>query len=73
MWEKLASPLETGWTIIGKDLITTADSFLYQHFCWDGYSEDDIAIMPIEEVFLRQGENINLHGVKEVTKGRVLV
>ena len=37
-----------------------SDLFLYQHFCSDGHSEDDIAIMPIEEVYLRQGENISL-------------
>ena len=28
--------------------------FLYQHFCLNGNSEDDIAIMPIEEVSLEE-------------------
>ena len=36
------------------------DLFLYQHFCSDGHSEDDIAIMPIEEVTLEEGECMNL-------------
>ena len=36
------------------------DLFLYQHFCSDGHSEDDIAIMPIEEVALEEGECMNL-------------
>ena len=32
------------------------DLFLYQHFCSSGHSEDDITIMPIEEVSLEEGE-----------------
>ena len=35
------------------------DSFLYQHFCSDSHSEDDIAIMPIE-VSLEDGECMSL-------------
>ena len=36
------------------------DLFLYQHFCSNGRNEDDIAIMPIEEVFLEDGECLSL-------------
>ena len=36
------------------------DLFLYQHFCSNGHSEDDIAIMPIEEVSLEEGECLSL-------------
>ena len=35
------------------------DLFLYQHFCSDSHSEDDIAIMPIE-VSLEDGECMSL-------------
>ena len=34
--------------------------FLYQHFCSNNHSEDDIAIMPIEEVSLEEGECLSL-------------
>ena len=34
--------------------------FLYQHFCSNDHNEDDITIMPIEEVTLEMGENITL-------------
>ena len=30
------------------------------HFCSSGHSEDDIAIMPIEEVSLEEGECLSL-------------
>ena len=36
------------------------DLFLYQHFCSSGHSEDDITIMPIEEVSLEEGECLSL-------------
>ena len=36
------------------------DLFLYQHFCSNDHSEDDIAIMPIEEVSLEEGECLSL-------------
>ena len=36
------------------------DLFLYQHFCSSGHSKDDIAIMPIEEVSLEEGECLSL-------------
>ena len=36
------------------------DLFLYQHFCSSGHSEDDITIMPIEEVSLEDGECMSL-------------
>ena len=35
-------------------------SFLYQHFCSNGHNEDDITIMPIEEVSLEEGECLSL-------------
>ena len=34
--------------------------FLYKHFCSNGHSIDDIAIMPIEELFLDDGECLSL-------------
>ena len=34
----------------------TCNLFLYQQFCSSGHSEDDIPIMPIEEVSLEEGE-----------------
>ena len=30
--------------------------YLYQHFCSDGHSEEDISVMPLEEVKLEEGE-----------------
>ena len=41
------------------------DLFLYQHFCANNHSKDDIAIMPIEEVSLQEGECLRL-----ASKGR---
>ena len=34
--------------------------FLYQQFCSSDHSEDDIHIMPIEEVSLEEGECLSL-------------
>ena len=36
------------------------DLFLYQKFCSNGHSEDDIATMPIEKVSLEEGECLSL-------------
>ena len=36
------------------------DLFLYKHFCSNGHNIDDLAIMPIEEVFLDDGECLSL-------------
>ena len=44
-----------------KDL-DRCDLFLYQHFCLDGHSEDDIAIMPIEKVSFKK----NTYGYKDL-------
>ena len=34
--------------------------FLYQHFCSNDHNEDDITIMPTEEVSLEEGERLSL-------------
>ena len=36
------------------------DLFLYQHICSSSHSEDDIAIIPTEEVSLEEGECLSL-------------
>ena len=36
------------------------DLFLYLHFCSNDHNEDDITIMPIEEVSLEEGECFSL-------------
>ena len=45
---------------------------LYQHFNSDGHTEDDINIVPIEEVELTPTDKISL-SAKRVRKGRFLV
>ena len=34
--------------------------YLYQHFCSDGHSEEDILVMPLEEAKVEEGERITL-------------
>lgn len=41
------------------------DLFLYQHFCSNGHSEEDITTMPIEEVSLEEGECLSLASKRE--------
>ena len=43
-----------------QKLSQICDLFLYKHFCSNGHSIDDLAIMPIEEVFLDEGECLSL-------------
>ena len=31
--------------------------YIYQHFCSDGHSEEDILVMPLEEVTVEEGEH----------------
>ena len=34
--------------------------YIYQHFCLDGHSEEDILVMPLEEVTVEEGEHVTL-------------
>ena len=38
----------------------TLTIYVYQYFCSDGHSEEDILVMPLEEVTVKEGEHITL-------------